>query len=99
MCVVCVFPPHIQRNGHFSHRNNHSATETLTFTDTELLAKLWIIEFETSPDYVHVFCDLLCHQDGNGYIDEQELDALLKDLCDKNKMVPSLLIVLFRLLF
>lgn len=38
-------------------------------------------------------------QDGNGYIDEQELDALLKDLCDKNKMVPSLLIVLFRLLF
>uniref|UniRef100_A0A673AYR5 Calbindin 2b n=1 Tax=Sphaeramia orbicularis TaxID=375764 RepID=A0A673AYR5_9TELE len=28
----------------------------------------------------------LFHQDGNGYIDEQELDALLKDLCDKNKM-------------
>uniref|UniRef100_A0A3Q0R2N0 Calbindin 2 n=1 Tax=Amphilophus citrinellus TaxID=61819 RepID=A0A3Q0R2N0_AMPCI len=28
----------------------------------------------------------LCLQDGNGYIDEQELDALLKDLCDKNKM-------------
>ena len=27
------------------------------------------------------------HQDGNGYIDEQELDALLKDLCDKKKMV------------
>uniref|UniRef100_A0A8C5FLD5 Calretinin-like n=1 Tax=Gadus morhua TaxID=8049 RepID=A0A8C5FLD5_GADMO len=26
------------------------------------------------------------HQDGNGYIDEQELDALLKDLCDKKKM-------------
>ncbi|CAG5855297.1 unnamed protein product [Menidia menidia] len=25
-------------------------------------------------------------QDGNGYIDELELDALLKDLCDKNKM-------------
>ncbi|XP_034730061.1 calretinin-like [Etheostoma cragini] len=25
-------------------------------------------------------------KDGNGYIDEQELDALLKDLCDKNKM-------------
>uniref|UniRef100_A0A3B3B942 Calbindin 2b n=1 Tax=Oryzias melastigma TaxID=30732 RepID=A0A3B3B942_ORYME len=29
---------------------------------------------------------LLKFQDGNGYIDEQELDALLKDLCDKNKM-------------
>ncbi|CAL8351188.1 unnamed protein product [Merluccius merluccius] len=28
----------------------------------------------------------LYDQDGNGYIDEQELDALLKDLCDKNKM-------------
>lgn len=38
-------------------------------------------------------------QDGNGYIDEQELDALLKDLCDKNKMVMSLLIDPFRLLF
>ncbi|XP_047437637.1 calretinin-like [Mugil cephalus] len=25
-------------------------------------------------------------KDGNGHIDEQELDALLKDLCDKNKM-------------
>lgn len=25
-------------------------------------------------------------KDGNGYIDEQELDALLKDLCDKSKM-------------
>ncbi|XP_056268903.1 calretinin-like [Pseudoliparis swirei] len=25
-------------------------------------------------------------KDGNGYIDEQELDDLLKDLCDKNKM-------------
>ncbi|KAM4629899.1 calretinin-like isoform 2-T2 [Polymixia lowei] len=24
-------------------------------------------------------------KDGNGYIDEQELDALLKDLCEKNK--------------
>lgn len=26
-------------------------------------------------------------QDGNGYIDENELDALLKDLCEKNKKV------------
>lgn len=32
---------------------------------------------------------VIFHQDGNGYIDEQELDALLKDLCDKNKMVMS----------
>lgn len=28
-------------------------------------------------------------KDGNGYIDEQELDALLKDLCDKSKMVVA----------
>lgn len=33
-------------------------------------------------------CRLFC-QDGNGYIDEQELDALLKDLCDKNRMVMN----------
>lgn len=30
---------------------------------------------------------LLHSQDGNGYIDENELDALLKDLCEKNKQV------------
>ena len=30
---------------------------------------------------------LLKFQDGNGYIDENELDALLKDLCEKNKQV------------
>lgn len=29
-------------------------------------------------------------QDGNGYIDENELDALLKDLCEKNKQVIQL---------
>uniref|UniRef100_A0A8C7GWG4 Calbindin 2 n=1 Tax=Oncorhynchus kisutch TaxID=8019 RepID=A0A8C7GWG4_ONCKI len=28
-------------------------------------------------------------KDGNGYIDEQELDALLKDLHDKNKILDS----------
>ncbi|KAM3877287.1 calretinin-like isoform 2-T2 [Diretmus argenteus] len=28
-------------------------------------------------------------KDGNGYIDEQELDALLKDLCEKNKTVMN----------
>lgn len=30
-------------------------------------------------------------QDGNGYIDEQELDALLKDLYKKHKMVLFLI--------
>lgn len=30
---------------------------------------------------------ILLPQDGNGYIDEHELDALLKDLCEKNKQV------------
>ncbi|XP_068178074.1 calretinin-like [Antennarius striatus] len=33
-------------------------------------------------DSIFTFYD----KDGNGYIDEQELDALLKDLCDKKKM-------------
>lgn len=32
-----------------------------------------------------IFNDIF--QDGNGYIDENELDALLKDLCEKNKKV------------
>uniref|UniRef100_A0A3Q3NCB3 Calbindin 2b n=1 Tax=Labrus bergylta TaxID=56723 RepID=A0A3Q3NCB3_9LABR len=35
---------------------------------------------------------LLKFEDGNGYIDEQELDALLKDLCDKNKLVMNRLV-------
>lgn len=29
------------------------------------------------------------HQDGSGYIDENELDALLKDLYEKNKKVSG----------
>lgn len=29
------------------------------------------------------------HQDGSGYIDENELDALLKDLYEKNKKVNN----------
>ena len=35
-----------------------------------------------------VLTALCCHlQDGSGYIDENELDALLKDLYEKNKKV------------
>lgn len=37
----------------------------------------------------------LLPQDGNGYIDEHELDALLKDLCEKNKQVNRLSCNLF----
>lgn len=37
-----------------------------------------------------VVCSFLTPQDGNGYIDENELDALLKDLCEKNKQVMYL---------
>uniref|UniRef100_A0A3B4V7A3 Calbindin 2b n=1 Tax=Seriola dumerili TaxID=41447 RepID=A0A3B4V7A3_SERDU len=36
--------------------------------------------------YTFFFQRTTLNFDGNGYIDEQELDALLKDLCDKNKM-------------
>ncbi len=51
--------------------------------DSFLHEILWLLLYDS---------DLSCclfHQDGNGYIDEQELDALLKDLCDKNKMVMN----------
>lgn len=42
-----------------------------------------------------IYCLFLLPQDGNGYIDENELDALLKDLCEKNKQVTQLLCHLF----
>lgn len=88
-----MFSPHIHRKGHFSYRNNPSVTEALTFTDRGVLTKLWITEFETFPELNVLMSPVTsCAtflQDGNGYIDEQELDALLKDLCDKNKMVPG----------
>lgn len=37
--------------------------------------------------YLHYLMSLMFRQDGNGYIDEQELDALLRDLYQKNKKV------------
>ncbi len=36
---------------------------------------------------VNVHYALRLSQDRNGYMDENELDALLKDLCEKNKKV------------
>uniref|UniRef100_H2LYL6 Calbindin 2b n=1 Tax=Oryzias latipes TaxID=8090 RepID=H2LYL6_ORYLA len=44
----------------------------------------FLLKFQKRPP-ISLTC-VLVYQDGNGYIDEQELDALLKDLCDKNKM-------------
>uniref|UniRef100_A0AAQ4QGS4 EF-hand domain-containing protein n=1 Tax=Gasterosteus aculeatus aculeatus TaxID=481459 RepID=A0AAQ4QGS4_GASAC len=48
----------------------------------------FLLKFEGISITVKEFDSLftLYDKDGNGYIDEQELDALLKDLCDKNKM-------------
>ncbi|KAE8297093.1 Calretinin [Larimichthys crocea] len=48
----------------------------------------FLLKFEGIRLTVKEFDSLftLYDKDGNGYIDEQELDALLKDLCDKNKM-------------
>lgn len=43
----------------------------------------------------HFLVTPFSRQDGNGYIDEQELDALLKDLCDKNKMVRDVDLSIF----
>lgn len=44
--------------------------------------------------YIHtLICALILlvyfYKDGNGYIDEHELDALLKDLCEKNRQVSE----------
>lgn len=36
---------------------------------------------------VNVHTALRLSQDRNGYMDENELDALLKDLCEKNSKV------------
>eukprot|EP00064_Thunnus_orientalis_P016172 superscaffoldBa00003148_g16235 len=48
----------------------------------------FLLKFQGTRLTVKEFDSLftLYDKDGNGYIDEQELDALLKDLCDKNKM-------------
>lgn len=85
------------------HCNPHSCGHALTYADRELWAKLCSLEFDTllgrNTFLSRVTSCAILLQDGNGYIDEQELDALLKDLCDKNKMVMSLLIDVFRLLF
>lgn len=72
--------------------NSRSCGQALTYTD-----RLWLLELNTFMSCV-TSCAIFL-QDGNGSIDEQELDALLKDLCDKNKMVIGLLIDLFGLLF
>uniref|UniRef100_A0A667YX06 Calbindin 2b n=1 Tax=Myripristis murdjan TaxID=586833 RepID=A0A667YX06_9TELE len=45
----------------------------------------FLLKFQVTLLTISSLCCLI-RQDGNGYIDEQELDALLTDLCEKNKM-------------
>ncbi|MGH0127639.1 UNVERIFIED_CONTAM: hypothetical protein FKN15_036619 [Acipenser sinensis] len=47
----------------------------------------WGKNCQASPSKELYFRCLAPSQDGNGYMDENELDALLKDLCEKNKKV------------
>lgn len=52
----------------------------------------WWLQFHYSlfcvgAEITFVLCSCRFFQDGNGYIDEQELDALLRDLYQTNKMV------------
>ncbi|XP_047013873.1 calretinin isoform X2 [Ictalurus punctatus] len=58
-------------NRHYDDKKMNEYTQTISF-------KLSSKEF----DDIFTFYD----KDGNGYIDEQELDALLKDLYQKHKM-------------
>uniref|UniRef100_A0A8C9WL71 Calbindin n=1 Tax=Scleropages formosus TaxID=113540 RepID=A0A8C9WL71_SCLFO len=58
---------------------------TLKIFDSNNDGKLCLLEMaRLLPDQENF---LLKFQDGNGYMDENELDALLKDLCEKNKKV------------
>uniref|UniRef100_A0A8D0C6B4 Calbindin 2b n=1 Tax=Scleropages formosus TaxID=113540 RepID=A0A8D0C6B4_SCLFO len=59
-------------NRHYDDQKLHEYTQTISL-------KLTSEQFNA----IFTFYD----KDGNGYIDEQELDALLRDLCEKNRKV------------
>uniref|UniRef100_A0A3P9BV96 Calbindin 2a n=1 Tax=Maylandia zebra TaxID=106582 RepID=A0A3P9BV96_9CICH len=71
-------------NRHYDEQKLQEYTQTiLKMFDLNGDGKLGLSEM-ASENYNHdVFGDSF--QDGNGYIDEQELDALLRDLYQKNK--------------
>ncbi|KAM9408406.1 calretinin-like isoform 2-T2 [Pholidichthys leucotaenia] len=72
-------------NRNYEEKKLNEYTQTiLTLFDLNGDGKLGLSEMARLLPVQENF--LLKFQDGNGYIDEQELDALLKDLCDKNKM-------------
>lgn len=49
--------------------------------------------------YMHISSLFFPTQDGSGFIDENELDVLLKDLCEKNKAVIMMIFVSIRGVF
>uniref|UniRef100_A0A8C8EXJ2 EF-hand domain-containing protein n=1 Tax=Oncorhynchus tshawytscha TaxID=74940 RepID=A0A8C8EXJ2_ONCTS len=72
-------------NRHYDDKKLNEYTQTiLRMFDLNGDGKLGLSEMARLLPVQENF--LLKFEDGNGYIDEQELDALLKDLHDKNKM-------------
>uniref|UniRef100_A0A8C7T6K4 EF-hand domain-containing protein n=1 Tax=Oncorhynchus mykiss TaxID=8022 RepID=A0A8C7T6K4_ONCMY len=72
-------------NRHYDDKKLNEYTQTiLKMFDLNGDGKLGLSEMARLLPVQENF--LLKFEDGNGYIDEQELDALLKDLHDKNKM-------------
>uniref|UniRef100_A0A8C2AVP3 Calbindin 2b n=1 Tax=Cyprinus carpio TaxID=7962 RepID=A0A8C2AVP3_CYPCA len=73
----------VSRHTQFTHKHSEKAFELLPVEENFLLKfqnfKLSAEEFEAIFTYYD--------KDGNGYIDEHELDALLRDLYQKHKMV------------
>uniref|UniRef100_A0A4W5M4K3 Calbindin 2 n=1 Tax=Hucho hucho TaxID=62062 RepID=A0A4W5M4K3_9TELE len=72
-------------NRHYDDKKLNEYTQTiLRMFDLNGDGKLGLSEMARLLPVQENF--LLKFEDGNGYIDEQELDALLKDLHDKNRM-------------
>uniref|UniRef100_A0AAZ3P3E1 EF-hand domain-containing protein n=1 Tax=Oncorhynchus tshawytscha TaxID=74940 RepID=A0AAZ3P3E1_ONCTS len=74
-------------NRHYDDQKLHEYTQTiLKMFDLNGDGKLGLSEMDiklTSEQFSAIFT--FYDKDGNGYIDEQELDALLRDLYEKNK--------------
>lgn len=87
-----------RRNGEIRRTHRDAHTDTVTHTDahtdtqsqmhTRLVGERAVVRVTGAGVQSTALTTLCCHpQDGSGYIDENELDALLKDLYEKNKKV------------
>lgn len=82
---------HTQTQSHTqTHTQTHSHTHRhrVTGAHTCLVGERAVVRVTGAGVQSTALTTLCCHpQDGSGYIDENELDALLKDLYEKNKKV------------